>query len=160
MDALALAINANRRHPRSLEPGRVVRRPVSSWAAQPWLAAILRRARAHPGLCIGAVPGAAAAAALACLLARRSFRSCGRSGVRRVAAPPCAATPPVQHCRASVPGDALQARPMPYPTKRNRQARRLSLPRYYVRPRTKRKPRRFETAALLVGSASASSPGS
>jgi len=31
---------------------------------------------------------------------------------RRVAAPPCAAAPSVPQCRASVPGGALQARPV------------------------------------------------
>ena len=88
MDALALAISATGGTPGGRRPGPIVRRPVSSWAAQPWRAAMLRtRSGAsrpvHRGWC-------AAAAALACLLARRPWCS-GASGVRRGAAPPCAA---------------------------------------------------------------------
>jgi hypothetical protein len=140
MDALALAINGNRRHPRSLEPrGRLCVAPVSSLGCA-------------PGGCerFGRVPAHASRRCQAPPLPRT--RACSRAGprgpagVRRAAAHPCAATRSVQHCRASVPGDALQAPPMPYPTTRNRQARRLSLPGTGTAA-DQAEPAMFETAA-------------
>lgn len=123
MDALALAINGNWKHPRSLEPwGRLCVAPVSSLGCAPGGCERLGRVRLMP-------PGGARRRPCRTLMRARApaltvLRACDES-------PRIHARPPrsVQHCRASVPGDALQAR-LPYPTKRNRQARRLSLSRY------------------------------
>lgn len=90
MDALALAISANRRHPRRPEPRAGRASPCVQLGCAAVASGDVANGSGASRLCIGAVLGAAAAA-LACLLARRPFRSYGRSGVRRVAAHPCAA---------------------------------------------------------------------
>jgi hypothetical protein len=141
----ALAINANRQAPAEAgAPGRscVALCPAGLRARR------LRTARARPGSCLQAVPGAPAPHTRACSRAGPY----GPAGGRRAAAHPCAATRSVQPCRASVPGDALQAPSMPYPTTRNRQARRLSLPGTGTAA-DQAEPAMFETAALLVASA-------
>jgi len=128
-----------------------VRRPVSSWPARPWRAAMVRRG-SRRGSCIVAVLGAASGA-LACLLARGPFRSCGRSGVRRVAAHPCAAPPSVQHCRASMPGDSLKAHPMPTRLNASGSVTVESCP-VIGTAADQAEPAMFETTALLVAGAS------
>ena len=84
MDAVALAMRANRKHPGGRGPGRSC--VALSPAAQPWRRRCCESSSASRLMHRG-VLGAAAAALR--LLARRPSSS--RSGVRRVAAPPCAA---------------------------------------------------------------------
>jgi hypothetical protein len=78
MDALALAISANRRHPRRPQPRAGRASPcVPGGLRSRGYAAMFAKAPALAGLCIGALLGAAAAAH-ACLLTRRPFQSYGR----------------------------------------------------------------------------------
>jgi hypothetical protein len=115
MDALALAINGNRRHPRSLEPrGRLCVAPVSSLGCAPGGCERFGRVPAHASRRCQAPPCRAPelrAPALAVLRAcdeppRIHARPPGRSNI---AAPPCPAMPS-RHLRCPTRPHAIAKR--------------------------------------------------
>ena len=89
MDALALAISANRRHPRRPEPRAGRASPCVQLGCAAVASGDVAKGSGASRLMTG---GARRRRCRTRVLARAwPFRSCGRSGVRRVAAPPCAA---------------------------------------------------------------------